>query len=127
MIFRQKKIKKKRKNIQSLKNNNFLGEFCSTITPPPHISSQTTCIIPNYQMPSRTQNVIPNAQCHPERCASSYALASKNDSGSHHSSTKPLIPGFPIRSSSSSSQAPPAVDCFAGLPIASTLKSFTRV
>ena len=55
----------------------------------------------------------PTPQCHPERCAYSYALASKNDSGSHHSSTKPLIPGFPIRSSSSSSQAPPAVDCSA--------------
>ncbi len=69
----------------------------------PHISPQTTCI-------------IPYAKCHP-----------KLASGSHHSSTKPLIPGFPIRSSSSSSQAPPAVDCFAGPPIASTLKSFTRV
>ena len=80
--------------------------------------------VPQSQHPS---HIIPNAQCHPERCASSYALASKNDSGSHHSSTKPLIPGFPIRSSSSSSQAPPAVDCFAGPPIASTLKSFTRV
>ena len=45
-------------------------------------------------------NIIPNAKCHP-----------KLNSGSHHSSTKPLIPGFPIRSSSSSSQAPPAVDC----------------
>ena len=36
----------------------------------------------------------------------------------HHSSTKSLIPGFPIRSSSSSSQAPPAVDCSAAPPIA---------
>ena len=80
--------------------------------------------VPQSQHPS---HIIPNAQCHPERCASSYALASKNDSGSHHSSTKPLIPGFPIRSSSSSSNAPPAVDCSAGPPIASTLKSFTRI
>ena len=75
--------------------------------------------VPQSQHPS---HIIPNAKCHPERCASSYALASKNDSGSHHSSTKPLIPGFPIRSSSSSSQAPPAVDCTAGSPIASTPK-----
>ena len=97
-----------------------MGGFCSTITTP-------LCIIPNSPISSRTPNAIPNAKCHPERCASSYALASKNDSGSHHSSTKPLIPGFPIRSSSSSSQAPPAVDCSAGLPIASTRKSFTRV
>ena len=73
--------------------------------------------VPQSQHPS---HIIPNAQCHSERCASPYALASKNDSGSHHSSTKPLIPGFPIRSSSSSSQAPPAVDCSAGPPIAST-------
>ena len=80
--------------------------------------------VPQSQHPS---HIIPNAKCHPERCASSYALASKNDSGSHHSSTKPLIPGFPIRSSSSSSQTPPAVDCSAGPPIAPTLKSFTRV
>ena len=54
MIFRQKKLKKKEKNIPSLKNNNFLGGFCSTITTPPHISPQTTCI-------------IPNAKCHPKR------------------------------------------------------------
>ena len=46
MIFRQKKIKKKRKNIPSLKNNNFLGGFCSTITTPltyhpkQHVSSR---------------------------------------------------------------------------------------
>ena len=120
MIFRQKKIKKKRKNIPSLKNNNFLGGFCSTIPTP-------LTYHPNYMYHPPISNVIPNAKCHPERCASSYALASKNDSGSHHSSTKPLIPGFPIRSSSSSSQAPPAVDCFAGPPIAPTLKSFTRV
>ena len=96
-------------------------------------SQHPSHIIPNYmchperKMSSQTLNVIPNAKCHPERCASSYALASKNASGSHHSSTKPLIPGFPIRSSSSSSQAPPAVDCSAGPPIAPTLKSFTRV
>ncbi len=80
--------------------------------------------VPQSQHPS---HIIPNNMYHPERYASSYALASKNDSGSHHSSTKPLIPGFPIRSSSSSSQAPPAVDCFAGPPIAPTLKSFTHV
>ena len=76
---------------------------------------------------SRLSNITPNAKCHPERCAYSYALASKNDSGSHHSSTKPLIPGFPIRSSSSSSQAPPAVDCSAGSPIASTPQKVLRV
>ena len=120
MIFRQKKIKKKRKNIPSLKNNNFLGGFCSTITTP-------LTYHPKLYVSSRTQNVIPNAKCHPERCASSYALASKNASGSHHSSTKPLIPGFPIRSSSSSSQDPPAVDCSAGPPIASTQKKVLRV
>ena len=107
MIFRQKKIKKKQKLIENFNAIFFFGGFCSTITTP-------LCI-------------IPNAKCHPEHCASPYALASKNDSGSHHSSTKPLIPGFPIRSSSSSSQAPPAVDCFAGPPIAPTLKSFTHV
>ena len=107
MIFRQKKIKKKEKIYQVLKIIIFWVDF-----------------VPQSQHPS---HIIPNAKCHPERCASSYALASKNDSGSHHSSTKPLIPDFPIRSSSSSSQAPPAVDCFAGPPIASTLKSFTRI
>ena len=104
MIFRQKKLKKNKKNFK--------------------IIILRVDFVPQSQHPS---HIIPNYMCHPERCASSYALASKNDSGSHHSSTKPLIPGFPIRSSSSSSQAPPAVDCFAGPPIAPTLKSFTRV
>ena len=103
MIFRQKKIKKKQKIFKII----ILRVDFVPQSQHPSVSSPTTCI-------------IPNAQCHPERCASSYALASKNDSGSHHSSTKPLIPGFPIRSSSSSSQAPPAVDCSAGPPIAST-------
>ena len=46
MIFRQKKLKKKQKNIPSLKNNNFLGGFCSTIPTPPHISSRTQNVIP---------------------------------------------------------------------------------
>ena len=88
MIFRQKKIKKNKKNFKIII---FRVDF-----------------VPQSQHPSVSS---PTPQYHPERCASSYALASKNDSGSHHSSTKPLIPGFPIRSSSSSSQAPPAVDC----------------
>ena len=97
MIFRQKKIKKKRKKIyQVLKIIIFWVDF-----------------VPQSQHPL---HIIPNYMCHPE-------LAS----GSHHSSTKPLIPGFPIRSSSSSSQAPPAVDCFAGPPIASTPQKVLRV
>ena len=79
--------------------------------------------VPQSQHPS---HIIPNAKCHPERCASPYALASKNDSVSHHSSTKPLIPGFPIRSSSSSSQTPPAVDRRPSNRFHST-KSFTRI
>ena len=103
MIFRQKKIKKKK----IFKIIIFRVDF-----------------VPQSQHPS---HIIPNAKCHPERCASPYALASKNDSGSHHSSTKPLIPGFPIRSSSSSSQASPAVDCSAGLPIASTPQKVLRM
>ena len=108
MIFRQKKFKKKEKIYQALKIIIFWVDF-----------------VPQSQHPS---HIIPNAKCHPERCASSYALASKNDSGSHHSSTKPLIPGFPIRSSSSSSQAPPAVDCSAGPPITPhSTKTFTRI
>ena len=72
-------------------------------------SQHPSHIIPNAQCHPQLSNAIPNAKCHPE-----------SSSGSHHSSTKPLIPGFPIRSSSSSSQAPPAVDCSAGPPIAST-------
>ena len=120
MIFRQKKIKKKQKLIENFNAIFFLVDFVPQSQHPSHI-------IPNYMCHPQLPNVIPNAKCHPERYASSYALASKNASGSHHSSTKPLIPGFPIRSSSSSSQAPPAVDCFAGPPIAPTLKSFTRV
>ena len=120
MIFRQKKLKKKEKIYKVLRIIIFWVDFVPQSQHPSHI-------IPNYMYHPQLPNVIPNAKCHPKRCASSYALASKNDSGSHHSSTKPLIPGFPIRSSSSSSQAPPVVDCFAGPPIASTLKSFTRV
>ena len=83
MIFRQKKLKKKEKLIENFNAIFFLVDF-----------------VPQSQHPS---HIIPNYMCHPERCASSYALVSKNASGSHHSSTKPLIPGFPIRSSSSSS------------------------
>ena len=36
--------------------------------------------VPQSQHPS---HIIPNNMYHPERCASSYALASKKDSGSH--------------------------------------------
>ena len=107
MIFRQKKLKKKEKIYKVLRIIIFWVDF-----------------VPQSQHPS---HIIPYAKSHPERCASSYALASKNDSGSHHSSTKPLIPGFPIRSSSSSSQAPPVVDCSAGPPIASTPQKVLRV
>ena len=103
MIFRQKKIKKKQKIFK--------------------IIILQVDFVPQSQHPSVSS---PTPQCHPERCASSYALASKNDSGSHHSSTKPLIPGFPIRSSSSSSQAPPAVDCRPSNRFHST-KSFTSI
>ena len=130
MIFRQKKLKKKQKIFKIII---LRVDFVPQSQHPSHI-------IPNYMCHPQLPNIIPNTKCHPERpmpsttlkchperCASSYALASKNDSGSHHSSTKPLIPGFPIRSSSSSSQAPPAVDCSAGLPIASTPQKVLRV
>ena len=107
MIFRQKKLKKKEKLIENFNAIFFLVDF-----------------VPQSQHPS---HIIPNYMYHPQRCASSYALASKNASGSHHSSTKPLIPDFPIRSSSSSSQAPPAVDCSAGPPIAPTPQKVLRM
>ena len=102
MIFRQKKLKKKEKINRKFQCNIFFWWILFHNPNTPHISSQTIC-------------VIQNAKCHPE-------LAS----GSHHSSTKPLIPGFPIRSSSSSSQAPPAVDRRPSNRFHST-KSFTRI
>ena len=100
MIFRQKKIKKKQKIFKII----ILRVDFVPQSQHPSVSSPTPQYHPERPMSSPTQNVIPN-----------------------HSSTKPLIPGFPIRSSSSSSQTPPAVDCFAGPPIASTPQKALRV
>ena len=100
MIFRQKKIKKKQKIFKIIiLRVDFVpqSQHPSVSSPTPQYHPPTPQYHPERPMSSPTQNVIPN-----------------------HSSTKPLIPGFPIRSSSSSSQAPPAVDCSAGPPIAST-------
>ena len=60
MIFRQKKIKKKTKINRKFQCNIFFGWILFHNPNTPHISSQTTCIIPNSPMSSQTLNVIPN-------------------------------------------------------------------
>ena len=120
MIFRQKKLKKKEKLIENFNAIFFLVDFVPQSQHPSHIIPNYMCN-PERKMSSQTLNVIPNAtllRTHLlRRMLRDLIIVPQNRS------FQASLSGHPPRRHF----IPPAVDCFAGPPIASTLKSFTRV
>ena len=109
MIFRQKKRKKKEKLIENFNAIFFLVDFVPQSQHPSHIIPNYMCN-PERKMSSQTLNVIPNL-------LRDLIIVPQNRS------FQASLSGHPPRRHF----IPPAVDCFAGPPIAPTRKSFTRV